>query len=85
MRSKLRYRLRAVYSVPSTHLLEIHMRAIIRFAINFAIVLLLLQFATALAITFAISYVLWLCVDAYITNPAMRAADAVLRAQKQAR
>lgn len=61
------------------------MRAIIRFAINFAIVLLLLQFATALAITFAISYVLWMIVDAYITHPAMRAADAVLRAKQQAR
>lgn len=61
------------------------MRAIIRFAINFAIVMLLLKFAAALAIFFVISYVLWMCVDAYITNPAMRAADAVLRAKQQAR
>lgn len=52
------------------------MRSIIRFAINFAIVLLLLQFATALAITFAISYVLWMIVDAYITHP-----QCVLRTQ----
>lgn len=59
------------------------LRSIIRFAINFAIVLLLLQFATALAITFVISYVLWLLVDTYITNPGMRAADAVLSAKAQ--
>lgn len=60
------------------------MRAIIRFAINFAITLLLLKFAATLAIAFVISYVLWTLVDMYITHPAMRAADAVLRAKHQA-
>ena len=84
MRSKLRHKLRAVYSVPSTHPLETHMRAIIKFVINFTICVLLLKFASALAVTFVITWVLWTLVDAYITSPAVRAADAVLRAKQQA-
>lgn len=61
------------------------MRAIIKFVINFTICVLLLKFASALAVTFVISYVLWICVDAYIVSPGEKTVDAVLRAQNQAR
>lgn len=60
------------------------MRAIIKFIITFAICTLLFKVASALVVTFVICYVLWMLVDAYITTPAVRAADAVLRAKQQA-